>query len=77
MRYTLRQIAIAINAVQPRWHIGQRGVQNMMDSACGVPVGSKVPWAKAHLDLGNIDAARHDIDRALNILKGEVLKNDA
>lgn len=42
--YTLRQIAIAINAAQPRWHIGQRATQKMMDTACGVPMGSKVPW---------------------------------
>ena len=42
--YTLFQIAVAINAVQPRWHVGRRAVQNMMDSACGVPMGSKIPW---------------------------------
>lgn len=42
--YTLQEIAVAVNAVQTRWHVGERAVRNILDSAIGVPIHSKVPW---------------------------------
>lgn len=43
MSYTLHQIATSINAAQPRWHVDQSAVLEIIDSACGVPMGSKIP----------------------------------